>query len=544
MSGTRHAKPGSPLRQERYASSAEFERGLLATAAARRCSVLDSAADRELIWQLHFMSRQEGGLKAVVAGLIEEFGNSLGTETMVQLGKRAGQTFNSAEVSKVRGELPSSNISLFPLRGESLRVLEVGWCYNSVNWEELQIGLEDAERRAESDPPEHHPSNYPVESFLDLCRRAALAKPAADNSSSHLEEVLHRLCLDPAFDLKEDAPWYFAGLVPALREYTAQWIAQCAAGVVVTSLGRKVQDTLDYTLASRSMTLVEGDPRIGKSFAARSWCEQHPGQARFVEVPTGNDDTGFFRALARGLGVGSFQQYKANEIRERVESVLLTGDLLLCLDEAHRLWPEVNLWRGFPKRINWVMSIANHGVPICLIGTPQFIERQKASEQNSGWNSAQFMGRLGHYEPLPCELSPEDLMAVARAILPEADKTTLRALAAYARTSARYLAAIDAIAKRARYIAGRAGRNEAATDEVRSAMQESVIPADSKLVRALKSVEKSAGRRARGLAAESPVLPMVPAQDESVSGARPRDASLAGPRNRLNGEALELAGKE
>ncbi len=82
-------------------------------------------------------------------------------------------------------------------------------------------------------------------------------------------------------------------------------------------------------------------------------------------------------------------------------------------------------------------------------------------------------------------------MKVAKVVLPEADADVLKALAIHARSSARYLAAIDAIAKRARFIAMRAGRKEASTGDVRKAMQESVIPADSKLLRALEAGRKS-----------------------------------------------------
>jgi hypothetical protein len=330
---------------------------------------------------------------------------------------------------------------------------------------------------------------------------------------------------------------------------------------VVTSLGHKIRDTLDYTLASRSLTLVEGDARIGKSFAARTWCEQHPGQARFIEVPPGNNEVGFFRALARGLGLGNFTQYKSVEIRERVESVVLTGDLLLCLDEAHRLWPQTGFRYGFPARINWLMAMANQDVPICMVSTPQFIGRLKATETNTGWNSAQLMGRLGHYEPLPRDLSSEDLIAVAKVLLPEADARSLRALAAYARTSARYLAAIDAITKRARYIAGRAGRKEATTDDVRRAMQESVIPADSKLVLALESAGKPArrGRKAplqtdcttAADAWQAPCnLPEKTTQGRETApdfeGRRPdsgRAEALAPSRARFTGETLAVVEK-
>lgn len=147
---------------------------------------------------------------------------------------------------------------------------------------------------------------------------------------------------------------------------------------------------------------------------------------------------------------------------------------------------------GCPSRINWVMSLANEtddhpAVPIAMISTPQFIELQKAAKEKGLWNSAQLTGRIAHFESLPNDLEPSDLMAVAQAVLPEADSKVLRALAVYARSSERYLAAIDAIAKRARFIAMRAGRTEATTADVRKAMQESVIPADAKLLRALET---------------------------------------------------------
>ncbi len=154
----------------------------------------------------------------------------------------------------------------------------------------------------------------------------------------------------------------------------------------------------------------------------------------------------------------------------------------------------------------WVMTMANAGVPICMISTPQFFSTQKVIEKN-GWNSAQLTGRISHYESLPADLSPEDLMAVAKAVLPEANTQSLRALAVYARSSARYLAAIDSIAKRARYIAMLAGRAVAITEDVRKAMQESVIPADTKLHRALDATK---GKQAK--LTPAPMMPMPPAE--------------------------------
>ena len=62
MSSTRRAKDDSKFHQNRYASSAEFERGLLGNLVAKRCALLGSPVDRELIWFIQFLSHQENGI--------------------------------------------------------------------------------------------------------------------------------------------------------------------------------------------------------------------------------------------------------------------------------------------------------------------------------------------------------------------------------------------------------------------------------------------------------------------------------------------------
>jgi len=544
---TRRAKDDSVFHQNRYASSPEFERGLIATSVAKRVSIIDDKADRELLWFLQYLSRQEGGLAAVAGDLVKKYPDGIGTRTMVEIGKAGSKIYNADEVRRIRNSLPRALRCKFPLRGEkNADIAHLSRYYASaqltVDVDDLLPGTDNyLERQAlelseqEANDllqAEKHPNSYPVDMFLELCRRAAKqgvdCRVALDSSeSNNLEKELCRLCLDPAWNPTDGGPWYFAGLIGTLREYHKKWIEE-KSSVVVTAVGKKVYDTLDYTLYSRSLSLMEGNARLGKSFAARAWCLKHPGAARFVEVPPGNDESGFLRALARGLGTGSSLNYKLGDLKEKVESVLLTGDLLLVLDEGHRLWP-TNLRHCFPHRINWVMAMANAGVPICVCSTPQFIESQKAAEEN-GWNSAQLTGRIGHYEPLPAALDVRDLMAVGKSVLPEADSVTLRALAAYARTSARYLAAIESIAKRAKYTAQRAGRTECSADDVRTAMHESVIPSDTKLVRTLEATRKrKPGRPAAMLVPEAPApLPEV------LDGKNPRiKPACSDPTNRI-----------
>jgi hypothetical protein len=176
--------------------------------------------------------------------------------------------------------------------------------------------------------------------------------------------------------------------------------------------------------------------------------------------------------------------------------------LLLVLDEAQRLWPQNNLRRGHPARIDWIITMANAGVPLVLISTPQFIGSQKAMEK-VGWNSAQLTGRISGYVFLPLQLSHEDLMAVAHAVLPEASEKSLMRIASYARLSSRYLAAVETIAKSARYIAEKDNREQCTDTDISSAMKLSVIPSDTMLTQALAGADTSKRRgRPPGLVAQ------------------------------------------
>jgi hypothetical protein len=453
MSSTRKAKDDSVFHQSRFASSPDIARGLQAYLVALRCTSLDSAADRELVWFLQYLSHREGGMAAVAKDLIARFPDRIQTSEMIKLKAMPGKILDAEQVMSIRRWLPNEVAAQFPIKA--------GFDLDSLS--------EDDSRR-------NLPASYPASDFFAHCRAAA---------ASNLERDLLEFCLNAADGF--GSPWYFSGLPAALREYQADFIQSKSAGNFTTALGQKVFEVLDYTAYCRGLTLIQGETRLGKSHAGRAWCEQHPGKARFVEVPSGNDEVTFFRDLARGLGLGNFLNYKVVQIRERVEYVLRTGDIILVLDEAQRLWPQTNFREGYPKRIAWVMTMANDGVPICMISTPQFFVTQKVVEKN-GWNSAQLTGRISYYESLPQDLSQGDLIGVAKAVLPEADVEVLRALAVYAQSSARYLAAIDSIAKRARYIAMRERRDVATAGDVRRAMKESVVPADTKLLCALGSV--------------------------------------------------------
>jgi len=343
MSRTRHANPGTPLRQERYASS--FEKGLLANLVAKRVSLLNGEALRGAIWFLQWLSWTPGA-------------------------------------------------------------------------------LENCARQIKSTVAE-----------------------------------LSRLCLDPSFT---PAP-----LLKAVTLCRSQHI-KSLPHQVQTEIGERIADALDYTEKFRCLTVIDGNARTGKTFAARAWCERNPGISRYIQVPCSSDEISFFRTIATALGVSSSLQLKAAEIRARIEETLVCKDITIVLDEAHYLWPQNWQRYAMPSRVNWIMTaLVNQGIGVALVTTPQFAATQKKVEKLTGWNSIQFIGRIGHLERLPTHLEKRDLLAIAETLLPEGTPIIWRALASYAAVNGYNLATIDANIKRARWHAEKAGRSTVNIDDVR-----------------------------------------------------------------------------
>jgi len=513
MSNTRRQSADAPLRQERFASSQEFERGLMANLVAKRCTLLDSAADWELVWFIQWRSHQPGGLKRFAADLCERFQDRLATLAMQRLGCKPGQVYSAKQVEQVRAEIPDGLIE-FPLKGETdvadfLSIpdapVDALAEYMDDDWQkERDAALVRLQRKSDSQP-----SSYEAARFSACCRAAA---------AERLERFIAELCLDPGAQLLDGSPWYFPALVSTLREVMAEHAEIRSAAMQNTAIGAKVFDSLSYALESGKLVLIDGLPRRGKSFSAKAWCEQRPGAVRYAQVPATNDDFAFFRVIAECLGVSINLKSKAQELRGRIEETLQSSKLMLVLDEAHYLWPQSNYRHTTPGRVNWLMTaLVNHGVPVALVTTPQFFLSQKEIEDRTHWTSEQFTGRIGHYEKLPEKLSADDLRLVAKAMLPEGDARSIESLADYAQGSKKYLGAIEAAVPRARYNANRAGRDKVIFADVKQAILESVIPSDSALAAALAPATTS--RRKRPVQAAA--LPLQPQFSRPETPAQP-----------------------
>lgn len=446
MSSTRKASPGGPLRQERYCSSQQFERGLMANLVARRCSVLETSSERALVNYVQLVSHSPGGLHKFADELVATFPTDVGSKWVS----------SGSYVENI----------------------------DDLNSERLEDG----------------------------------------EAAKAISEALEELALNPEVKLDEFSPKCFPPLVDRIGDMQRRKVEACRKSFVVTEVGQLIYETLDYTCESGCMSLVDGVARTGKTFAAKAWCQENPGAARYVQVPSTNDDIGFFRAIAKGIGVSVNLNSKAQELRQRIEEALQIGGITVVFDEAHYLWPNSLYRDALPGRINWIMTaLVNFGVPVCLVTTPQFIRSQKKIESKSSWTSEQFIGRIGHYQKLPQSLSETDLTKVAKSLHPAGTDPEIEILVRYAQGSAKYLAGIESLMKRARYLAGKAQRTKVTFADIKRAIRESVIPSDTALSEAMAEPVKRGRTRAA-----MPLQPTPRADQERAGALTTNETALAG----------------
>lgn len=478
-------------------SSPEMQRGLLANCVAARVDNLGDPEHRKLIWWLQKASWQPGGLEQIAKEIIRRWPARFTTRAMQQLGCEPGRVYSDEEAANVFKEMPS-------------------------HWSVFDIA------RARGEAPKL-PASRRVHEFSDQCRQAAERDLATF--------LFQELCLNPAWrhELWNRALWYFPMLGECLSELCAIESGESAKALPLTTIGAEIHETLEFALCERGLVVVDGVARIGKTWSVKAWCDARPGQARYVQVPSSNDDLSFFRAICGSLGLGAGLNFKALELRAKIEAVLQGGDLMLVLDEGHYLWPQRNMRKAVPHRINWMLTqLVNMGVPVAVVTTPQFTKSQAALVASGGWSSEQLIGRIMDYKRLPDVLSEDDLLAVARYWLPYGCDDSIELLVRYAQSSEKYLQGIESLVKRARRFTTQADRETVTFADIGRALESGVVPSDNSLraaMEATRPARRQPVRRpiAEPLQADAPAASRAskPLASQQAFSAPARDAGVS-----------------
>jgi hypothetical protein len=498
---TRQAPDNSPLSQERYMSSPEYAelRGVSGTAVAARAAILDDPEKRRLIWWLQAKSLEPGGLKQIARDLLAQYPDRLGTRTMHKLGVKLGKTFKGEALKKIHKELGRHIPSLFDL---------------------LEDGKPNPydEKTGEAET---------VEKLLEACRQ----KAQLDYSDSSLEKFLYDLCVNPRRALlrkgDEEAEYksykarlrdrfeeisehefrgadvpYFQDVVGALLDYQSRQVAMVRENFVLTAIGKKVWETLDFALKTGRMVLVEGWEGRGKSEAAKAWVKIHQGEARFISLKGVTNKTTFFREIAKSLGIASSYARTATEMQARVEDVLIRSKLMLVLDEFHFAFPQSARIYSRPEIIDWIdTALCNHDVPVGCVTTPQFISCVQRAADQVGWNWRQFRRRVRRWVQLPEWNTQSDLESVAKKLMPGISHAGIKLAVGYAQLSlqgapSRDVSGLGDVATEARLLAENGGRSAVTFQDVDRAINEYLAPSDSAFAdRMVQSARKRASRR-------------------------------------------------
>jgi DNA transposition AAA+ family ATPase len=494
-------------------SSPEFAElhGISGTAVAKRCALLVSPVKRQLLWFIQGISLAKRGL----------------------------------------GKLARELLDLFP---EHIYPGEIGLKYWDAAVEPsadalLQECHEIALRRKKRDEWSHAPLS--IEEFLvDLCINPRLTIPLK-HEEVKCSEFEAGLARDEFPELEEhefhDAGLeYFKDVIGALVEYKRRYEERAKADFCHTAISRKIWKQLDDALKTKTMIVIDGLEGRGKTEAVRAWCNCHLGVARFISLDGTNTKTAHFREFSRALGVGHGSAHKVSQMQANVKEVLQTSQLMPVIDEAHFFFNQAPRMKTRPEMMDWIdTALCNPPLPVALVTTPQFMICMERAAGQVGWNYRQFRRRCKRYVRLDKKNTPEDIEAVARKLLPGADRATIKQVMAYEALSKRDLSAVGDVAKEAKLLAEEDGARRVNFEHVKRAIYQVLIPSDVPWAEMEKRMQdKSLGRKAsRNAPAVAPEAVQEPAETQE-RGFHPRlsTGSAGGNRLRFQEPVAALAG--
>ena len=479
-------------------SSPEFAelRAISGTATARRCALLVSPAKRQLLWFIQGLSVAEGGMRQFVKDLVKTF----------------PKRFLAAPYEKLTGDYG------YCYESESPRSVPKASSERSIEFALQRI---PAERREDSG----NARQPTLEEFLiDLCVNPRLQIPLKGEiqelaTECDAEMARERFPELGAGDFREAELCYFRDIIDALVEYKQRFEERVKAEFCHTGISRQIWKQLDDALKTRTMIVVDGHPGRGKTEAVRAWCKCHLGVARFISLDGTSTKTTHFREFARALGVGCGGSRKATEMQAGVKEVLQSSHLMPVIDEAHFFFRQGPRMSTRPEMLDWIdTALCNPPLPVALCTTPQFMTCMERAASQVGWNYMQFKRRCKRYCRLPVKNTPEDIEAVARHLLPGADKATIKQVVAYEALSKRDLSAVGDVVREARLQAEEAGAKKVSFEHVNRAIHEVLLVSDVPWAEMEKRLrDKQRGRKAMP---EAPALAPEPVQERAETPER------------------------
>jgi hypothetical protein len=351
MSSTRHAKPGAPFSQFRYASAEEYKIALGGLLVSKRCALLEH--DRELQSLIYFLQDRSlpdpfctgaraGSLAAVAAELVDHAGCSTAApEIFVEV------------IDFITG---ADSVEVRPSDAES-----------------------SAERRASL-------VGALSRELCDLALSPNQAPEAMSGLGSRWRQVL--------------------------TSYRKECDRKLRQTLAETSVRAVVDRALRFTRETRGISLVTCPPRHGKSASAKVFCGTSSGLSRYVLLPEDNDIASMYRAVGKAMGVGTSDSKRAADVRELVERTCALMHPHLVIDEAHHLFPSARRPTRDPQRVRWLRRLVDLGSTVSLIALPTWKTRLALCEKHLNWQKEELTDLITHVVHLPGQMTSGDFESV------------------------------------------------------------------------------------------------------------------------------------
>lgn len=482
MSTTRKAPDNMPLSQERYMSSPEYAelRGLSGNAVAQKAAYLEHPRKKSLLFWLQAMSLRPGGLPKLAREFLQHFEDRIGTPTMLSNKVRGEQRYPAKLARQIDAEM-----------FEEIQSIEDCDWDGSDKAERVKVIVErtHAQWLAECRPHCETVVAFLFELAINPKVQIRLPGEAQHDMNRERQALKDRHEIDESEFRSGDVP-FFRDVVGALIEFQDWHAAKAREEFIHTNISREVFKTLDNALRraatsresdEQRIALLQGAAGVGKTEAVKAWCEQHMGEARMIRLVGVSHKTGFFRAIAKVLGLASSYGRTATEMQARVEAVLQSSRLMLIIDEAQYGFSSGDRIYSQPEIINWTYSaLANYGVPVVLVATEQFGRKLRQAEEQVVWaGGPAFKRRLRPHVKLPAKPLAAEMFAIARKRMPGASEPAIKELVGYAGSTDYCLTNLVNAIRDAKEFAADAGRACITYDDARRAVRECREPSDA-----------------------------------------------------------------
>jgi DNA transposition AAA+ family ATPase len=174
------------------------------------------------------------------------------------------------------------------------------------------------------------------------------------------------------------------------------------------SVSRVIWSALDYALANNSITVIEGESRMGKTIAAEEWAARNNhGRSVFVTAPVIGGAAALVRRIAQRCGIS--HNRGVQDISDAVYRAF-NKNRILIIDEAHRALPN-DLRQVNPQKIEFLRDLRDQTkCGLALLVTHRWSYHLK----KGAYQYEQLVGRIGMPVVLQPKIKRADLLPIVR----------------------------------------------------------------------------------------------------------------------------------